>query len=190
MGRRQRRHRKYGRSLYAAVATQSRCQGTEADPNRAGIRLHDSRATAMNRRSLRFRLTIYYAGILGIGLGLLGSLLWLLLWRQMLGEIDRVLYARANQFETYFKDEYAQVGRDQVHDELKEFCQALPKSSYIQLHSADGFQFRCPNDSLPPGFEFRIVRRDFVSRSETFHLEVGAPLNEVDHTLGVVGLLL
>ena len=45
----------------------------------------------MNPRSIRFRLTVWYALVLTAGLGLFGILIWVSLSHQLLGEIDREL---------------------------------------------------------------------------------------------------
>jgi signal transduction histidine kinase len=142
----------------------------------------------MNRRSLRFRLTIWYAGILSVGLALFGALLLFSMRHQLLGEIDRDLQGRATRFERYFKAESLEATH--VRDELNEFCQALPQASYLQLRGDKGFAFRCPEGIADPAYEYRTLRRQFTSNGESFDLEAGAPLAEVDHTLGLLAILL
>jgi hypothetical protein len=53
----------------------------------------------MRRRSIRFRLTVWYAAILTAGLALFGGLIWLSLRHRLIGEVDRDLEGRASRFE-------------------------------------------------------------------------------------------
>ena len=49
----------------------------------------------MQRQSIRFRLTVWYAAVLTAGLALFGGLLWLSLRHQLLADIDQDLAGRA-----------------------------------------------------------------------------------------------
>ena len=93
----------------------------------------------MRKRSIRFRLTVWYAVILAAGLSLFSGLIWLSLRHRLMEEIDQDLAGRASRFERYFASESTHAADDQLRDELEEFCQALPPSSYVELHGAEGF---------------------------------------------------
>ena len=56
----------------------------------------------MHRRSLRFRLTVWYAVVLAAGLSLFSGLIWLSLRHRLMQEIDQDLEGRATRFEQYF----------------------------------------------------------------------------------------
>lgn len=109
----------------------------------------------MRRRSIRFRLTMWYAGILSVGLAIFGGLVWFSLRHRLVSEIDRDLADRASRFEKYFRAESAEAaagqlpGIDSLRDELDEFCQALPPGSTISLIGSlpkEGrFTFRYPS---------------------------------------------
>jgi signal transduction histidine kinase len=152
----------------------------------------------MRRRSIRFRLTVWYAAILSVALGLFGGLVWWALRDRLVAEIDRDLSARANQFEKYFKAESAeavagQLSRaDALRDELDEFSQGLPPGNSISVRGANGFTFSYPAKMPPPIAEarFRIVRRQFELNGDAFDLEVRAPMDGVLHTLDLLRLLL
>src|SRR5579863_5117661 len=101
----------------------------------------------LRTRSIRFRLTVWYAAILTAGLGLFGGLTWLSLRHQLIGEIDRDLQGRASRFEQYFRNESAEASGIPLSDELEEFCQALPPASYVHLHGANGFTFLWPKNA-------------------------------------------
>src|SRR5579872_4675433 len=98
----------------------------------------------MRKRSIRFRLTVWYAVILAAALSLFSGLIWLSLRHRLMEEIDQDLTARASQFERYFASESADAAGDELRAELEEFCQALPPSSYVDLRGATGFTFHYP----------------------------------------------
>jgi two-component system heavy metal sensor histidine kinase CusS len=143
----------------------------------------------MRTRSIRFRLTVWYALVLTAGLSLFGGLIWLSLRHRLIGEIDRDLEGRAGRFEQYFRTESAEGPAVQLRDELDEFCQALPPSSYVYLDGANGFVFRYPA-AAPPVPNLRMLQRQFTSGGVVFVLEVGSPIGEVLHTLELLRLLL
>ena len=145
----------------------------------------------MRRRSIRFRLTVWYAVVLAAGLSLFSGLIWLSLRHRLMEEIDQDLAGRASQFERYFASESADgAAGDQLRDELEEFCQALPPSSYIELHGAAGFTFHYPANAQKPEPTGRILRRQFTFDQEVFDLEIAAPVAEAVHTLDLLRLLL
>lgn len=142
-------------------------------------------------KSIRFRLTLWYAAALTIGLGLFSSLVWLSLRSRLISELDRDLEGRAAQFEQYFRGESAEVeNTDQLRDELDEFCQALPPESYVTLRGSGGFDFRYPQPTSPRGNDLRMLQRTFTLAGQNFDLEVGAPVTNLAHTLRLLRWLL
>jgi two-component system heavy metal sensor histidine kinase CusS len=152
----------------------------------------------LRRRSIRFRLTAWYAAILSVALGLFGGLAWLLLRNRLVAEIDGDLANRAGQFEKYFKTESAEAvagqlsKADVLRDELDEFSQGLSPGSYVSVRGAAGFTFSYPVRALAsaPEPRFRVLRRQFELNGERFDLEVGAPMDRVLHTLELLRFLL
>jgi signal transduction histidine kinase len=144
----------------------------------------------MRTRSIRFRLTVWYAVVLAAGLSLFSVLIWLSLRHRLMDEIDQDLEGRASRFERYFDSESAQAGGDQLRDELQEFCQALPPSSYVELRGANGFTFHYPVNAQMPEANARTLRRQFAFNREVFDLEIAAPVAEAMHTLDLLRLLL
>lgn len=137
-------------------------------------------------KSIRFRLTAWYAIILTAGFALFGSLIWLSLRHRLLDEIDQDLDGRASRFEKYFRAESLETSDKQLRDELDEFCQALPPLGYIDLRGS--FPFRYPLQR--PSATFRIVQRKFAIANESFALEVGESIGGLQHTLDLLRLLL
>jgi signal transduction histidine kinase len=131
-------------------------------------------------RSIRFRLTAWYALILTAGFALFGGLIWLSLRNRLLDEVDRDLDGRASRFENYFRAESKEASGRHLGTELNEFCQALPPLSYIDLRGDFAFRFQSASGNL------RMLHRHF----ETFDLDVGTSIDGVQHTLALLRLLL
>ena len=144
----------------------------------------------MHRRSVRFRLTVWYAVVLAAGLSLFSALIWLSLRNRLMDEIDQELEARASQFERYFASESAHAAGDRLRDELQEFCQALPPSSYVNLRGAGGFTFYYPVSGIRPESAVRTLRRQFTFNHDVFDLEIEAPVAGAQHTLDLLRFLL
>src|SRR5689334_20031379 len=132
----------------------------------------------MHQRSLRFRLTVWYAVVLAAGLSLFSGLIWLSLRHRLMEEIDQDLEGRASRFERYFGSESTHATGDQLRDELEEFCQALPPSSYVDLRGASGFTFHYPSAATRPESNVRTLRRQFTFQQQVFDLEIAAPVAE------------
>jgi two-component system, OmpR family, heavy metal sensor histidine kinase CusS len=144
----------------------------------------------MRARSLRFRLTVWYAAVLAAALGLFSLLLWASLRQRLIGEIDRDLAGRADRFQAYFDYESAKYSSAGLKEELEEFCQAFAPLSYVDVRSDGGFWFHYPDAPAPPRTRFRTLERRFTWRGETYRLEAGDPVDSALHTLDLVRLLL
>ena len=144
----------------------------------------------MRKRSIRFRLTVWYAVILAAGLSLFSGLIYLSLRHRLMEEIDQDLEGRASRFERYFASESTHAADDQLRDELEEFCQAFPPSSYVEVRGASGFTFHYPLNAPTPEADVRTLRRQFTFNQEVFDLEIAAPVAEAVHTLDLLRLLL
>jgi len=143
----------------------------------------------MSRRSIHFRLTVWYAVVLAGGMSLFSVLIWASLRHRLMDEIDQDLAGRASRLEQYFATESAEVDSPQVLDELKEFCQALPPSSSVELRGAGGFSFVYPPGATPePGA--RTLHRRFTIDGESYELTISATTAGVQHTLDLLRFLL
>jgi heavy metal sensor kinase len=137
-------------------------------------------------KSIRFRLTAWYAVILTAGFALFGGLIWLSLRHRLLDEIDQDLDGRAGRFEKYFRAESLETSDKQLRDELDEFCQALPPLSYVDLRGS--FTFHYPPER--PSANFRILQHKFAVGDQSFDLEVAESVGGLQHTLDLLRLLL
>lgn len=143
----------------------------------------------MRNHSIRFRLTVWYAVVLTAGLAVFGVLLWVSLRHQLLADIDDDLDGRASRLESYFRNESAKTGVD-LRDELEEFCQALPPTSYVILRGSDGFNFAYPENAQTASASARMQTRRFTLNGATFDLDVGAPTTDVVYVLDELRFLL
>ncbi len=143
----------------------------------------------MNPRSIRFRLTVWYALVLTAALGLFGVLIWVSLSHQLLGEIDRELEGRASRLEVYFKEEVSKTTTLQLHDELEEFSQAFAPTSSIEIKGSNGFVFRYPPHDRSQS-DARTLRRRFSLNGDEFELGVRISTTEMERTLDVLKHLL
>jgi two-component system heavy metal sensor histidine kinase CusS len=143
----------------------------------------------MGKHSIRFRLTVWYAAVLTAGLVLFSVLVWLSLRQQLLADLDQDLNGRATRLETYFRNESARAGV-QLADELEEFCQALPETSYVSISGANGFEFRYPSKIRAPQIESRMLQRQFTLNDQAFYLQLGTPVDDVSYVLDRLRLLL
>ncbi|HEV2200180.1 MAG TPA: ATP-binding protein [Bryobacteraceae bacterium] len=143
----------------------------------------------LHRRSIRFRLTVWYAAVLMAGLALFSGLLWVSLRHRLLADIDRELAGRATRLESFVRIESAEIGVD-LDDELEDFCQALPETSYVRLRSAGGFSFHYPRTATAVPGRSRMLQRQFRVNGEMYDLELGAPAQDVRYVLGLLRLLL
>jgi signal transduction histidine kinase len=144
----------------------------------------------VRKRSIRFRLTVWYAVILAAGLSLFSGLIYLSLRHRLMEEIDQDLAGRANRFERYFASESTHAADDQLRDELEEFSQAFPPSSYVEVRGANGFTFHYPVNARTPEANVRTLRRQFTFHENVFDLVIAAPVAEAMHTLDLLRLLL
>jgi signal transduction histidine kinase len=143
-----------------------------------------------HERSIRFRLTAWYALVLIAALGLFSGLIWLSLRQRLVSEVDRDLADRAARFQAYVTKEAAELPPVDLKDEMEEFCQALPPSDYLELRGVSGFEFQFPNQPASGVVHTRTVQKRFSMGNDVFQLRIGASLAAIDHTLDLLRLLL
>ena len=143
-----------------------------------------------HERSIRFRLTAWYALVLIAALGLFSGLIWVSLRQRLMSEVDRDLSDRAARFQIYVTKEAAALPPVDLRDEMEEFCQALPPSDYLELRGAGGFEFHYPSQAASGAVRIRTVRKQFSMGNDVFQLRISSSLAAIDHTLDLLRLLL
>ena len=144
----------------------------------------------MRTRSIRFRLTAWYALVLTAALCLFSGLLWYSLRQRLLHESDEELKGSAARFEAYFRKEAAEESGPQLRGELEEFCQALPATNYLALRGGNDFVFRYPDRDVSGLRNMRKVASEFHVGSDSYSLEVGASERGIHRTMELLQLLL
>jgi len=146
-------------------------------------------------RSIRFRLTAWYALVLTGALCLFSGLIWFSLRGRLISESDEELTGSAGRFEAYFRKEAAEESGADLRTELEEFCQALPSSNYVDLRGGDrsggsSFRFRFPDRDPSSLRSVRKISRRFSVGSLDYTLEVGASQHSIHRTLELLRFLL
>ncbi|HEX6623095.1 MAG TPA: heavy metal sensor histidine kinase [Pyrinomonadaceae bacterium] len=169
----------------------------------------------MNTRSLRFRLAVWYAGLLATLLALFGASVYFGLGRYLEWSLRESLARQARQIgETYLADVRVS-GEDYVVDEIKEHYAPEINGRYVRVTRGDGsvlFASGAPEDGgfdpaglpAPPaginealareehlagGGELLIYALPFTARDGgRFLIETGAPYDQIEGVLR--GLLL
>ena len=141
------------------------------------------------KRSIRVRLTVWYALVLAAGMCVFGGLSWAGLRYKLLADIERDQQGWSERFEKYFLAQSEELSGRHLRGELEEFSQALPPGEYIRLRG-EHFSFQYPAADTASDRHYQIVRRQFAADGHRFDLEVGAPISDVENTLRLLGILL
>jgi two-component system, OmpR family, heavy metal sensor histidine kinase CusS len=139
-------------------------------------------------RSIRFRLTLWYALALSAGLGLFAGAVWFSMRQTLTSEVDRDLAERSVSFEAFVRAEAAEFPASQLDEEMEEYCRALPASSYLELRTADGSTFF--RYGRVRRHDMRSLRRPISLLGKLYELEIGFSLQPIRHTLRLLGILL
>jgi heavy metal sensor kinase len=145
----------------------------------------------LNTRSIRFRLTAWYAVILSAALCVLSGLVWILMSQRMLSDIRRGLEEEAAQFEAYVHHEAAETPPVDLMAEIEEFCHALPSTSYLAFTPRNGGPaFHYPATAGRPRERYEVLTRGMTVRGEPWELEIGASRVEMHRALELLRTLL
>jgi heavy metal sensor kinase len=147
-----------------------------------------------HERSIHFRLTAWYALVLVAALGLFGGLIWFSLRARLLSEVDEELADQAKSFHSFVQEEAQEVSPSQLKEEIAEFCQALPPSTYLEVRDGAGqVEFRYPGEPVRERGSkpaFRRIRQEMTVGGERFRFEIGTSLRSIERTLTLLGALL
>ena len=169
----------------------------------------------MRPRSIRFRLTVWYAGLLAGMLALFGASIYVGLGKYLLGTLEQSLSKQARQIGETFLASVELSGEDYVIDEIREHYAPELNGRFVRVTRSDGSVMyvsgRPEDNSFDPsglpaadastnkaltrsshlgdGRELLIHALPFeAERGERFLIEVGAPYARIKDTLR--GLLL
>ena len=144
-----------------------------------------------NPRSIRFRLTAWYALILSAALCLLSVLIWFLMQQRMLDDIHRGLEETANNFERYVHHEIEEIPNVDLMVEIGDFSHALPSTSYLNFTPLNGgASFRHPATAAGRHPRYETLTRTLTIDGRPWKLEIGESRAEMHHTLELLRALL
>ncbi len=145
----------------------------------------------LNTRSIRFRLTVWYALILSAALCVFSGLIWTMMEQRLLRDIRRGLDDEAGRFEIFVQRELSEVPAVNLNDEIEEFCHALPSSSYLKLRPDGGGRlFLYPATELSPHPHYEILTKAMTIGNHGYTLEIGASRAEMHRALELLQTLL
>ena len=142
----------------------------------------------MHSRSIRFRLSVWYAVALAVGLAIFAVLTWFAMQRAVFHEIDEALSAESASFETFLRDE-VEEGSRHLKTELREFSAGLPPGSTLSLTADDGFTFSYPQTVRHP-HERRTLERSIDIEGHSYHFTLTASTHAAGHMLRLLAILL
>src|SRR5579863_7044370 len=124
----------------------------------------------LNTRSVRFRLTVWYALILSAALCIFSGLIWLMMEQRLQRDIRRSLADEATRFEEFVQKEADEIPPVDLKDEIEEFCHALPASSYLELRPAPGsaatLTLQYPATAPAARGRYEVLKRTILIRNE------------------------
>ena len=144
----------------------------------------------LNPRSIRFRLTAWYALILSAALCLLSALIWFLMAQRMLDDIHRGLEEQAGNFEAYVHHEL-KIPNVDLMLEIEDFSHALPSTSYLNFTPLNGgASFHHPATAAGRHPRYESLTRTITINGQPWKLEIGESRTEMHHTLELLRTLL
>jgi signal transduction histidine kinase len=145
----------------------------------------------LNTRSIRFRLTVWYALILSAALCIFSGLIWMMMEQRLLRDIRRGLDDEAGRFEVFVRRETSEIPAVNLNDEIEEFCHALPSSSYLELTpDGGGKPFLYPAAEIAPHTHYEVLTRAMTIGNRSFTLTIGASRAEMHRALELLQALL
>ena len=145
----------------------------------------------VNTRSIRFRLTVWYALILSAALVIFSGLIWMMMEQRLQRDIRRGLDDEATRFETFVQKMSLEVPVTHLGDEIEEFCHALPSSSYLDLRPTGmGTPFHYAARDRSPRTRYEVLTRSMLVGNQPYVLEIGASRAEMHRALELLETLL
>lgn len=115
-------------------------------------------------RSIRFRLALWYAAALSLGLLAFAAVVWLSAWRSLSNDVQHALDEQVRNIHIFLRDELKDP-RLRLPEELGEYAQALPESVLMKVTADDGSLLFNSQPRFPwngtgewRGHSFRIVQ--------------------------------
>ena len=166
----------------------------------------------MRKRSIGFRLTVWYGLFIAVSLTLFAGGFWLSLRHHLYSATDEILEERAEGVEAFLRDQTASLSADEIRDEFREHAVLGPEADLFQVSNEDGtWVYRsaplakadAPAESavqLPEGgrfttveirgVPFRLFARMAHVEGKRYVVQVAASLHESDEILESATIIL
>jgi heavy metal sensor kinase len=159
----------------------------------------------VNRRSIRFRLTAWYALALAAALGLFALAIWVSFTHTLAEETDAALAKEIHSMESYLNEELQDM---KVHltEELGEYSEGLPSNMSFSAAEAPTGRAFTSSPSFPrssssfesPGYHslrfrdhnYRLLERDMIVAGHPWKVSFAVQLDESEHLVGKLRLLI
>lgn len=160
----------------------------------------------MVRRSIRFRLTIWYALALAAGLAVFALTIWFSMRESLIRDIDGSLAARQGSVESFLNSELIEPGV-QLSEELQEYSSALPANTFMRVEDQNGGVVFTSGAGFPwqlvelsrrrkhhrvhwQNRAYRVLAGEISVEGRSWTVALAAPLDAVEQLLQRLGLLL
>ena len=118
--------------------------------------------------SIRLRLTLWYSGVLLLGLALFSASTWFMLERRLMQGVDARLAQRAQGVRTLLEGEAAEENNDpnRLREELGEFARSTPEGGLLQVRENEASML--PVNSLFTNIELKTKPSKVLAYCATF----------------------
>lgn len=145
----------------------------------------------MVRRSIRFRLTIWYLAVFSLGMVSLNLATWFALRQALMENRENALDRRLAGLARFLEEEALGNDLPAIQEEAREYSSGMPEGQQLRVWDANGnllFEHR------GAGTELLERRGEYTVRGNPVILELGAPLDDYYGTLAtlsrvMIGLL-
>jgi signal transduction histidine kinase len=136
------------------------------------------------RRSIRWRLTLWYVAVLAGGMALFGAGTWLTLREVLLGNRHRGLDQRLTAFTAFLTVEARGDAISDLREEAREYSTGLPEGHGLVVRQLDGRLIFAKPAAPGPVLE---RRKKVHVRGHSLELELRVPLADFYRTLSILG---
>lgn len=155
----------------------------------------------MNRRSIRFRLAVWYSAVLALALVAFGGASWLAIRHALFHTVDETLRDRVEGVRHFMSEQIGALSVEEIRDEFKEHSVLGPGGDLFQVCDAQGvWLYRSAPlengdvaiplpQSLPPqgvsedrtvgGAELRFLARQVEVLGRPYTIQVAVPMHEL-----------
>jgi two-component system heavy metal sensor histidine kinase CusS len=141
----------------------------------------------INRRSVRFKLTLWYLAVMSAGLAAFGGGCWFVLREVMLGNRERGVDQRLAALEQFIEHESRGGDLAALREEAREYATGLPAGHGLRVCTAAGDVLF---ERKAAGGKVFQRRRQFTARGHALEAELSVPLDDLYKTLSVLGSIM